>query len=67
MTAEPYSELTTAPLTKKTLEDRIILVLSLYDKIDPKKLTMDSDFSKDLGLDSLDHVEMIMAMEEEFG
>ncbi|EPB65376.1 hypothetical protein ANCCEY_15561, partial [Ancylostoma ceylanicum] len=56
-----------APLTKKTLEDRIILVLSLYDKIDPKKLTMDSDFSKDLGLDSLDHVEMIMAMEEEFG
>ncbi|KAK6027601.1 putative acyl carrier protein [Ostertagia ostertagi] len=38
-----------------------------YDKIDPKKLTMDSDFVKDLGLDSLDHVEMIMAMEEEFG
>ncbi|EYC14506.1 hypothetical protein Y032_0040g244 [Ancylostoma ceylanicum] len=61
----PYSS--KAPLTKKTLEDRIILVLSLYDKIDPKKLTMDSDFSKDLGLDSLDHVEMIMAMEEEFG
>ncbi|KAK6046113.1 hypothetical protein COOONC_16382 [Cooperia oncophora] len=56
-----------APLTKKTLEDRIILVLSLYDKIDPKKLTMDSDFVKDLGLDSLDHVEMVMAMEEEFG
>ncbi|ETN82965.1 hypothetical protein RB195_000187 [Necator americanus] len=56
-----------APLTKKTLEDRIILVLSLYDKIDPKKLTMDSDFSKDLGLDSLDHVEVMMAMEEEFG
>ncbi|CAJ0602731.1 unnamed protein product [Cylicocyclus nassatus] len=56
-----------APLTKKTLEERIILVLSLYDKIDPKKLTMDSNFSKDLGLDSLDHVEVIMAMEEEFG
>ncbi|PIO66063.1 acyl carrier protein [Teladorsagia circumcincta] len=60
-----YSE--KAPLTKKTLEDRILLVLGLYDKIDPKKLTMDSDFVKDLGLDSLDHVEMIMAMEEEFG
>ncbi|KAK6061458.1 putative acyl carrier protein [Cooperia oncophora] len=28
---------------------------------------MDSDFVKDLGLDSLDHVEMVMAMEEEFG
>ncbi|CAI5446289.1 unnamed protein product [Caenorhabditis angaria] len=56
-----------APLTKKTLEERIILVLSLYDKIDAKKLTMDSDFTKDLGLDSLDHVEVVMAIEEEFG
>ncbi|CAP32121.1 Protein CBG13312 [Caenorhabditis briggsae] len=56
-----------APLTKKTLEERIVLVLSLYDKIDAKKLTMDSDFTKDLGLDSLDHVEVVMAMEEEFG
>ena len=28
---------------------------------------MDSDFSKDLGLDSLDHVEVIMMMEDEFG
>ncbi|CAD6198161.1 unnamed protein product [Caenorhabditis auriculariae] len=56
-----------APLTKKTLEERITLVLSLYDKIDPKKLNFDSDFTKDLGLDSLDHVEIVMAMEEEFG
>ncbi|KAJ1356675.1 hypothetical protein KIN20_014414 [Parelaphostrongylus tenuis] len=63
--ARSYSE--KAPLTRKTLEDRIILVLSLYDKIDPKKLTLDSDFVQDLGLDSLDHVEVIMAMEDEFG
>uniref|UniRef100_A0A0M3HUX8 Acyl carrier protein n=2 Tax=Ascaris TaxID=6251 RepID=A0A0M3HUX8_ASCLU len=60
-----YSE--KAPLTLKTLEERIILVLSLYDKIDPKKLTMDSNFMTDLGLDSLDHVEVIMALEDEFG
>ncbi|GMS96398.1 hypothetical protein PENTCL1PPCAC_18573, partial [Pristionchus entomophagus] len=56
-----------APLTKKTLEDRILLVLGCYDKIDEKKLSMDADFVKDLGLDSLDHVEVVMAMEEEFG
>ncbi|GMT25390.1 hypothetical protein PFISCL1PPCAC_16687, partial [Pristionchus fissidentatus] len=56
-----------APLTKKTLEDRILLVLGCYDKIDAKKLSMDADFIKDLGLDSLDHVEIVMAMEEEFG
>lgn len=31
------------------------------------QLTFDSHFIKDLGLDSLDHVEIIMAIETEFG
>lgn len=31
------------------------------------QLTVDSHFMNDLGLDSLDHVEVIMAMEDEFG
>ncbi|KAF7633803.1 Acyl carrier protein [Meloidogyne graminicola] len=53
-------------LTKRTVEDRIMLVLNLYDKIDNDKLTMDSDFFKDLGLDSLDFVEVILAIEDEF-
>uniref|UniRef100_A0A1I8AKJ1 Acyl carrier protein n=1 Tax=Steinernema glaseri TaxID=37863 RepID=A0A1I8AKJ1_9BILA len=56
-----------APLTLKTLEQRIILVLSLYDKIEAEKLSMDANFVNDLGLDSLDHVEIIMALEDEFG
>ena len=43
------------------------MVLNLYDKIDPAKLSVESHFHKDLGLDSLDHVEVIMAMEDEFG
>ena len=30
------------------------------------QLKVDSDFTKDLGLDSLDHVEVIMAIEDEF-
>lgn len=30
-------------------------------------MKVDSHFIKDLGLDSLDHVEVIMAMEDEFG
>ena len=38
-----------------------------YDKIDPEKLSVNSHFMKDLGLDSLDQVEIIMAMEDEFG
>ena len=49
------------------IEERITLVLNLYDKIDPEKLKLDSHFMKDLGLDSLDHVEIIMAVEDEFG
>lgn len=31
------------------------------------QLTAESHFIKDLGLDSLDHVEVIMAIEDEFG
>lgn len=44
----------------------MLLVLRLYDKVDAEKLTIDSEFFKDLGLDSLDFVEMIVAMEDEF-
>lgn len=31
------------------------------------QLSLDSHFIQDLGLDSLDHVELVMAMEDEFG
>ncbi|XP_069968098.1 acyl carrier protein, mitochondrial isoform X4 [Bactrocera oleae] len=55
------------PLTLKLIGERVLLVLKLYDKIDPSKLSVDSHFINDLGLDSLDHVEVIMAMEDEFG
>ncbi len=54
------------PLTYDFIRERILLLLKLYDKIDPQKLTLDSHFYNDLGLDSLDHVEVIMALEDEF-
>lgn len=41
-------------------------VLKSFDKIDPTKLTMESHFIKDIGLDSLDHVECIIFIENEF-
>merc|ERR1711976_945539 len=56
-----------APLSIETVRERVLLVLKLYDKIDPEKLTLESHFMNDLGLDSLDQVEIIMAMEDEFG
>lgn len=34
--------------------------------VDPSAVTMDSDLNEDLGADSLDAVELIMSLEEEF-
>merc|ERR1719312_450568 len=55
------------PLTLQFIHDRVMLVLNLFDKIDNDKLTAESHFITDLGLDSLDHVEIILVMEDEFG
>ncbi|XP_017127007.1 acyl carrier protein, mitochondrial isoform X1 [Drosophila elegans] len=55
---------------KSTIEDikfRVLKVVSAYDKVTADKLNVESHFINDLGLDSLDHVEVIMAMEDEFG
>ncbi|XP_043847209.1 acyl carrier protein, mitochondrial-like [Dromiciops gliroides] len=60
-----YSDM--PPLTLESIKDRVFYVLKLYDKIDPEKLSVSSHFMKDLGLDSLDQVEIIMTMEDEFG
>ncbi|XP_053609588.1 acyl carrier protein, mitochondrial isoform X1 [Plodia interpunctella] len=49
------------------IKDRVIKVCKAYDKLSMCQLTVDSHFMTDLGLDSLDHVEVIMAMEDEFG
>jgi acyl carrier protein len=35
--------------------------------VDPKQVTLDASFKDDLGADSLDTVELVMAFEEKFG
>merc|ERR1739844_178239 len=55
-----------AHLTKEELQTRVLNVLKLFDKVDPEKVSADSHFINDLGLDSLDVVEIVMAMEDEF-
>ena len=42
-------------------------ILSEQLEIDPEKITMDTNIMEDLGADSLDVVELIMALESEFG
>ncbi|KAJ8497670.1 hypothetical protein OPV22_008222 [Ensete ventricosum] len=54
-------------LDKSEVADRIITVVKNFQKIDPSKVTSNAHFQKDLGLDSLDTVEVVMALEEEFG
>ncbi|XP_053988762.1 acyl carrier protein, mitochondrial isoform X2 [Hylaeus volcanicus] len=51
----------------KMVEERVLKVIAAYDKISADKLKLESHFMTDLGLDSLDHVEVIMAIEDEFG
>lgn len=53
-------------LDKTEVTDRVINVTKHFEKIDPAKVKPGSHFEKDLGLDSLDVVELVMAFEEEF-
>ncbi|KAJ2556549.1 mitochondrial acyl carrier protein [Coemansia sp. RSA 1933] len=53
-------------LTRQDIESRILNLLRDFDKVNQDKLTEVASFDKDLGLDSLDTVEVVMAIEEEF-
>ncbi|KAJ3119758.1 hypothetical protein HK100_000166 [Physocladia obscura] len=55
-----------AELSKEQVQERVLNVLRDFDKVDASKLTLDSHFITDLGLDSLDQVEITIAVEEEF-
>ncbi|KAK8118126.1 acyl carrier protein [Apiospora kogelbergensis] len=56
-----------AGLKKEEVEGRIMGILSGFDKVnDPSNIKPTAHFSNDLGLDSLDTVEVVMAIEEEF-
>jgi acyl carrier protein len=46
--------------------DRIVTIIANQLQIDENQVTPDASFMDDLGADSLDTVELIMALEEEF-
>ncbi|KAM1308581.1 hypothetical protein EV2_011104 [Malus domestica] len=54
-------------LDKSEVTDRVVSVVKNFQKVDPSKVTPNAHFESDLGLDSLDSVEIVMALEEEFG
>lgn len=54
-------------LGQEEVTGRILDLLKNFDKVqDPSKLSASAHFTNDLGLDSLDTVEVVMAIEEEF-
>ncbi len=49
-----------------SVQDRVLKVIDKQLNKDTSKLKMDSKIREDLGADSLDIVELVMAFEEEF-
>ena len=48
------------------IQSRVIKIVSEQLSIEEEKVSVDSRFVEDLGADSLDTVELVMAFEEEF-
>jgi acyl carrier protein len=48
-------------------EDKVKEIIAKELEVDGKQLTAEAKFIEDLGADSLDIVELVMALEEEFG
>ena len=53
-------------LDRGDVTERVLGVVKSFEKVDPAKVTPKSNFVSDLGLDSLDTVEVVMAFEDEF-
>lgn len=49
------------------MEDKVIKLVSDATKVDMVKINAGTSFVEDLNLDSLDIVELMMKMEDEFG
>ena len=52
---------------EKSIEDRIREIVVEQLGVKPEQITPEAKFIEDLGADSLDTVELVMALEEEFG
>ena len=52
---------------EKTTDQRVKDIIVEQLGVNPDQVTPDAKFIEDLGADSLDTVELVMALEEEFG
>ncbi len=58
--------LVVAAMEKKDIEEKVIKIIAEQLGRDVETISGDSDIANDLGADSLDAAELIMAFEEEF-
>ena len=52
---------------EKSIEQKVKDIIVEQLGVNPDQVTSDAKFIEDLGADSLDTVELVMALEEEFG
>ena len=55
-----------APLSLEQVQRRVMDVFRAFDKVNKDNLALNASFTSDLGLDSLDMVEVVIAVEEDF-
>src|ERR1039457_4777851 len=55
------------PMAEKSIADRVKEIIVEQLGVNPDQVTPEAKFIEDLGADSLDTVELVMAFEEEFG
>lgn len=61
-----YADSTGNFLKEPEVEQRVIHVVQNFAKVDSTKVNRNAHFINDLGLDSLDEVELLMQIEDEF-
>ena len=54
-------------MADQSIEERVKKIIVDQLGVKPEQVTPDAKFIEDLGADSLDTVELVMALEEEFG
>lgn len=54
-------------MSEKSIEEKVKDIIVEQLGVNPEQVTLTASFIEDLGADSLDTVELVMAFEEEFG
>ena len=54
-------------MAEKSIEEKVKDIIVEQLGVNPEQVTLQAKFIEDLGADSLDTVELVMALEEEFG